>query len=306
MADVFISYAREDRHRAAALADAIASRGWTVWWDRKIKIGQSFSDAIEKELNAARCVVVLWSQHSVSAEWVQNEAAEGARRSILVPVMLEEALPPLEFRRKHAADLTGWKPPKSSPSLEECLDSVGDVLGASILPRGTEPQQLSSKLNVPRLWVLAALLTGLTVSGFVIGRKTSVDEFPLVPYRPPVTCTAATQPGVGGTIVDSSSACSVPDGVTITRVLLHYTLDDGGEIYVNGHQVFGIAPNLGTDSGTVRLPISLFTEESHVLLKIRARNAMNADGSTSGTVYGRASLEIFTRPRSMWTWFKQE
>jgi hypothetical protein len=33
VADIFISYAREDAVRAHELADAFVSLGWTVWWD---------------------------------------------------------------------------------------------------------------------------------------------------------------------------------------------------------------------------------------------------------------------------------
>jgi len=42
MADIFISYASEDRQRAGALAETLGARGWSVWWDREIPLGQSF------------------------------------------------------------------------------------------------------------------------------------------------------------------------------------------------------------------------------------------------------------------------
>jgi len=85
MSDIFISYARADKHKAELLADAFSRKGWSVWWDRQIPPGQSFDDTIESALNSARCVIVLWSTHSVSSRWVKTEAAEGADRGILFP-----------------------------------------------------------------------------------------------------------------------------------------------------------------------------------------------------------------------------
>jgi hypothetical protein len=44
--DVFISYAREDRSTAQALAGALSAAGLNVWWDRQIIGGQDFTDVI--------------------------------------------------------------------------------------------------------------------------------------------------------------------------------------------------------------------------------------------------------------------
>ena len=109
MTDVFISYASEDRERAAELARALGALGWSVWWDRKIIAGQAFDHAIERELEAAKSVVVLWSTHSIASEWVKNEAAFASERGVLVPAIIESVKLPLEFRRKQTADLIGWR-----------------------------------------------------------------------------------------------------------------------------------------------------------------------------------------------------
>jgi TIR domain-containing protein len=77
MPDIFLSYAREDEGRARMLAEALESRGWSVWWDRRIPHGQDFNAYIQQQLDAARCIVVLWSKASVASQFVRDEASEG-------------------------------------------------------------------------------------------------------------------------------------------------------------------------------------------------------------------------------------
>lgn len=61
MADVFISYARADRERVEVLAATLEAHGHAVWRDRQILGGDDFVANIERELNAAKAVIVAWS-----------------------------------------------------------------------------------------------------------------------------------------------------------------------------------------------------------------------------------------------------
>src|SRR5262245_49317863 len=139
MADIFLSYAREDLAWASRLATALAERGWSVFWDRRIPTGKSFDRVIEHELDAARCVVVLWSQHSISSDWVKGEASEGARRSILHPVWVEDVRIPLEFRRLQTARLVDWQPGVQHAEFDQLLADIGRTLAtaSSALTRTT-------------------------------------------------------------------------------------------------------------------------------------------------------------------------
>ena len=59
--DIFISYSREDRPAARHFAKCFADEGFVVWWDATLQAGETFDEVIERELKAARAVVVLWS-----------------------------------------------------------------------------------------------------------------------------------------------------------------------------------------------------------------------------------------------------
>src|SRR5215211_8193119 len=109
MSDIFISYANDDTSRVEPLAEALQAQGWSVWWDRVIPAGKTFDEVIEEAINAAKCIVVVWSDKSVSSRWVRTEAGEGADRQILVPVLIDDVKIPLAFRRIQAAKLIGWQ-----------------------------------------------------------------------------------------------------------------------------------------------------------------------------------------------------
>jgi len=134
MSDIFISYASADRERARLLADALAQKGWSVWWDRTIPPGKEFDQVIEEALDAAKCVVVLWSKTSTASSWVKTEAAEAMRRKILVPALIDETKIPLEFRRLQAADLSQWQGEHSHPELEKFSRSIEENINSIVEP----------------------------------------------------------------------------------------------------------------------------------------------------------------------------
>jgi len=104
--DIFISYAREDEPFAKDLERALRQHGWRLWRDDRLAIGRSFDEEIEARLRAARCVVVLWSAHSVKSQWVRAEASVALDRRVLVPVFIEKVEPPLIFRQIQGCFLT--------------------------------------------------------------------------------------------------------------------------------------------------------------------------------------------------------
>ena len=106
--DIFISYGREERPAARHFAESFAREGFSVWWDAVLRSGQTFDEVIERELRAAKAVVVLWSPRSVASRWVRAEATMADRDNKLVPVIIEACNLPIVFQMTHAADLSDW------------------------------------------------------------------------------------------------------------------------------------------------------------------------------------------------------
>jgi small GTP-binding protein len=137
MADIFISYAREDLETAKTLAQALADQSWSVWWDTRLQAGEVWSEVIERELKAARCVVVLWSKTSVQSHWVREEATEGLERRILVPALIEDVQPPLPFGGIQAEHLIDWYGEQSHTGFKRLVDAVASRIGLPEQTRAT-------------------------------------------------------------------------------------------------------------------------------------------------------------------------
>jgi hypothetical protein len=109
LSDIFVSYKHAQRQEARQLASALTGRGWTVWWDWNIPTRSDWQAELDAQLDAAGCVVVLWSAESVQSEWVLYEARHGQRTGKLIQTLLEPLQPPAEFASFQAVDLAGWK-----------------------------------------------------------------------------------------------------------------------------------------------------------------------------------------------------
>lgn len=141
MADIFLSYAEEDRPIAARIAALLESAGWSVWWDRKIAAGKTWRDVLEQALQNMRCMVVLWSSHSIKSEWVKEEAEEGRTQRKLIPILIEPVIPPVGFRSFQAADFTGWDGSSEFFAARQLVVDLEALLG--------EPARPGVALNSP-------------------------------------------------------------------------------------------------------------------------------------------------------------
>lgn len=130
MADIFLSYKREDREKVRPLVEALQTKGWSVWWDTRIGSGETWDRVIEEQLKAATCVLVVWSPLSIESRWVRSEAHDGLERDCLVPVIVGNARPPLAFRLVQGTDLSAWQGDRSDPDFLHVCAGIERVAGA--------------------------------------------------------------------------------------------------------------------------------------------------------------------------------
>lgn len=132
-ADIFLSYASEDRGWAQDVVRCLELRGWRVWWDRQLPAGRKWRKEICRSLEGVRCIVVLWSRHSVESNYVLAEASFGLHRGILVPVRTEPVSKiPIPFGEIQALDLSGWNRDPEAAVFQALATSVNSALAGTL------------------------------------------------------------------------------------------------------------------------------------------------------------------------------
>ena len=246
MADIFLSYAREDEARASAVARVLADCGWSVFWDRRIKAGSSWDEVIERELGSSKCVVVLWSATSIESRWVRTEAHFGLQRETLVPAKLDQSDPPLAFRFLEAAQLHEWTGNVDDPEFSVLTEGITQFVPAtrttstpaskpSDLPRAVSPYLVSGEtthsrddrtgagwyVGLLRHWqiAVAVVLSGIVLS-LILSRIINKGGEALPPDNPTTTSNpslTAPAPAVPPTARPAPQAAppSAPSGLRI-------------------------------------------------------------------------------------------
>jgi TM2 domain-containing membrane protein YozV len=166
MADVFLSYSSRDRERARTLAEELRSHDLTVWWDRELLAGKHFDQSIQTELEAARCVLVLWSTDSIASTWVRAEASRAQERDMLIPVLIErvEKQIPVPFNLLHGVQLTDWQPRSKHQEFGKLLERISALIARPLHSNATVSKGYIYPASPPKSR-LGATLTSVIVPG---------------------------------------------------------------------------------------------------------------------------------------------
>jgi hypothetical protein len=214
MADVFLSYAREDAARAEQLAHGLEQAGVSVFWDNEIPPGQTWADYIEGKLTQSKALIVLWSEHSTKSQWVREEARMGRDKGVLIPVMIDNSQPPFGFGEVQAANLANWNGEADNPNWRRFVDAVKTFASGgpspatqpvmATPPRAAPPPRAPASADgggrkgVPVwVWVGGAVVATIVVLG-VIGAMLPDEQAQVAGAGPQTAQPVVTQPPATG------------------------------------------------------------------------------------------------------------
>jgi hypothetical protein len=124
MADIFISYKREDRPIAERLADVLKQLGFDVWWDLELLAGDQYRQVIREVIDHCSVAIVLWSAQSVESDFVVDEASHAKTKGKLCPARIDQVELPFGFGQTHTDDLIGWDGELNHPGFKGLVGAI--------------------------------------------------------------------------------------------------------------------------------------------------------------------------------------
>jgi hypothetical protein len=134
MADVFLSYKRDERAAVETIASRLRGLGLSVWFDASMSAGEIFNAEIDREARAAKAILVCWSPAARQSEWVNAEAMIGFEQKKLATCYVagpDDFSAPTPFNATHAEDLRAWlmAPSVAHSGWKSVLRRLGKLCG---------------------------------------------------------------------------------------------------------------------------------------------------------------------------------
>ncbi len=94
---IFIAYSRRQRGQAKELADMLTGAGRAVFYDAKIKAGAVWRQTIQKALDDATHVLIVWTQEAAESDEVEREVSYAlSEGKVIIPILGKE-IPKLPY-----------------------------------------------------------------------------------------------------------------------------------------------------------------------------------------------------------------
>jgi len=160
--DIFVSYSQDDRDRVAPLVEGLRAAGLRVWWDQNLPGGDNWHSTIQAHLEDAKCVVVVWTETSVSSRggFVREEAGVARDRGVLLPVRLDTVNPPLGFREIQALNLVNWSGGSKDTGFLNVVAAAKALTEGRARPRPAVVPRLRARVSAGAALALVAGLIG--------------------------------------------------------------------------------------------------------------------------------------------------
>jgi hypothetical protein len=207
-----------------------------------------------------------------------------------------------------------WQFPQPRPSITLLLTAVGVATFLSLDFQAAAEADSYRRRGLLRVLFIAALAVSVLVSAMTFARINARDAQHALVDRQTLpagvhlirTCVAMTSTARGYTL-SSSSSCTIPNGVVITRLSLDAVFDDGGHVdveseptgemsaIVKGQRLLEVANSLGRKEehrnfSNTSLPLR---PGDNFALMVVGRNAIDERGEPVGVVFAKATLRIY-------------
>ncbi|MGF1455307.1 MAG: SUMF1/EgtB/PvdO family nonheme iron enzyme [Alphaproteobacteria bacterium] len=189
MAEVFISYARDDFDRVVPIVRAIRNAGYSLWWDQRMDVGASWREAVAQACDGAACVVVVWSAAAARSRWVLRDLSKAGYRAACLVVTLDATPLHRSLVGRDRISLDGWSGDRRKdpwPGIEAALEarigrpaaswSAGE--GDGDLPGIATP--VDPHLDGER-WFLAAAVAAAALAGGLAAAWLLTQDRPITP-----------------------------------------------------------------------------------------------------------------------------
>ncbi len=166
MTGIFISYSQKDKSKAAAMAAALEQAGLTVWWDNDLLPGDRLAATLAERIDSTLAVVVMWSETSITSDYVCDEADRARIAGSLTPVLINHVRSPVGFGQLHPHDLTSWSGAADDPALLEFVAHLSPNAPATgQTPVAAPPPAPKSRPFWPAAAAVAFVTTGVYFAG---------------------------------------------------------------------------------------------------------------------------------------------
>ena len=124
---IFVSYSRNDRKRLLWLTDNLSAAKFTPFVDTQMPTSVRWENFLQKKISECACLLVVWSRCSIKSPEVRKEIVYALQNNKpIIPVRIDNVLPPEEFSHLNTADLSAWSGYSGFSEWRKVLDCLKD------------------------------------------------------------------------------------------------------------------------------------------------------------------------------------